>query len=404
MHDIFNIRELGELDIVEIYEYCDRPLLFSCKNKVSQLYVAFFAKNTPDDETWLYVEISPARHKDIRSGKIDFHKVFAEPEMERIFKAMIPHDVNNSVNSKCVDPSELLNEISPLVDVCITDINQPLFYEADISEPEAISDRPYHIIKFGDKTHSGEVQAISLANVISCYQRTINTIRAKNQEYKKLPQLIKDSMQFYTFAFQKGSFEIYLTQKKREEEEQAEQTFLFDEILPDYDLLSQETATSELFRLLQSKDNKSDLREVLLGLGTQVTEKYKDLCISFRRLQTGITLSSVSPTTNIDSSVFLTQKEICSVVDILKVMEDERKEECVIEGELKGLWLKNNRFQIEGQNKTITGHILKNPSYKITSATINGRYEARIQEIEKKNEITGKVAKTEYILLDLEEI
>ena len=114
---------------------------------------------------------------------------------------------------------------------------------------------------------------------------------------------------------------------------------MFDDIQSDYDLLSQETATLEFFRLLQSKDNKSDLREVLLGLGTQVTEKYKDLCTSFRRLQTGITLSSVSSTRNINSSVFLTQKEICSVVDILKVMEDEHKEECVIEGELMGLWL-----------------------------------------------------------------
>ena len=28
MHDIFNIRELGELDIVEIYDYCDRRFFY----------------------------------------------------------------------------------------------------------------------------------------------------------------------------------------------------------------------------------------------------------------------------------------------------------------------------------------------------------------------------------------
>ena len=31
--------------------------------------------------------------------------------------------------------AKLLNEISPLVDVCISDVNQPLFYEADLMNP-----------------------------------------------------------------------------------------------------------------------------------------------------------------------------------------------------------------------------------------------------------------------------
>ena len=42
MFDILNVPELGNLEIVEIYDYHNMPILFSCQNSVAQLYMVFF--------------------------------------------------------------------------------------------------------------------------------------------------------------------------------------------------------------------------------------------------------------------------------------------------------------------------------------------------------------------------
>lgn len=38
MVNILNIPELGKLEIVEIYEYYDQPVLYSCKNAMGHFY------------------------------------------------------------------------------------------------------------------------------------------------------------------------------------------------------------------------------------------------------------------------------------------------------------------------------------------------------------------------------
>ena len=104
MSDILNIPELGELEIVEIYDYYNVPILFSCRNSVSHLYIVIFADHSPEYETWLYAEVSLTRLNLIRSGVVDLHDAFSKPEMERLLKAMIPHSSSAEFNSEYVTP------------------------------------------------------------------------------------------------------------------------------------------------------------------------------------------------------------------------------------------------------------------------------------------------------------
>ena len=39
MADILNISELGKLEIIEIYDYYDQPILFACKNAAGHLHL-----------------------------------------------------------------------------------------------------------------------------------------------------------------------------------------------------------------------------------------------------------------------------------------------------------------------------------------------------------------------------
>ena len=116
MSNILNIPELGELEIVEVYDYFNVPILFSCRNSVSHLYIVLFADHSPEYETWLYVEVSLMRLNLIRSGKVNLHDAFSKPEMGRLLKAMIPHSNSMEFNSEYVTPDQLHSDVFPPVD------------------------------------------------------------------------------------------------------------------------------------------------------------------------------------------------------------------------------------------------------------------------------------------------
>ena len=78
MYHTLNTRQTGELEIVEVYDYYDFPILFSCKNKIdtSQFYMVFYADRLPDFDMWLYVEVSLDQLNLIRSSIINLNDTF----------------------------------------------------------------------------------------------------------------------------------------------------------------------------------------------------------------------------------------------------------------------------------------------------------------------------------------
>ena len=80
MDDLLNISTLGRLEILETFEYYDQPVLFSCKNAAGHLYLVVAADENEQNETWLYAGVSEERLNLIRSGAIDLHDAFADPE------------------------------------------------------------------------------------------------------------------------------------------------------------------------------------------------------------------------------------------------------------------------------------------------------------------------------------
>ena len=89
MYNILNNPQLGELEIIEVYEYFNMPILFSCKNLVGSFCIALCADDLPEHDMWLYTEISLKRLNLLRFGLINVHDVFAKPEMGRLLKATI---------------------------------------------------------------------------------------------------------------------------------------------------------------------------------------------------------------------------------------------------------------------------------------------------------------------------
>ena len=46
---------LGKLELIEVYEFYDQPILFSCRNASDAIFMGVFADEDDDFETWLYI-------------------------------------------------------------------------------------------------------------------------------------------------------------------------------------------------------------------------------------------------------------------------------------------------------------------------------------------------------------
>ena len=114
MADILNIPILGRLKIVETYVYYDQPVLFSCKNAAGHLYLVVAADENDQYDTWLYAGVSPERLNHIRSGAIDLHDAFADPEDGFLFQVIAPYDNQSQLRIESVQSNQISEDMLPM--------------------------------------------------------------------------------------------------------------------------------------------------------------------------------------------------------------------------------------------------------------------------------------------------
>jgi hypothetical protein len=85
---------LGKLNLIEVYEFYDMPILFACENKAGHTYLAVWVDEAVDKDTWLYVSLSRKRFQRIRAGEIDLHDAFAKSEDEIVLEVIIYRNPN----------------------------------------------------------------------------------------------------------------------------------------------------------------------------------------------------------------------------------------------------------------------------------------------------------------------
>ena len=119
MVNILNIPELGELEIVEIYEYYDQPVLYSCKNASGHYYLVVAAAEDDQFLTWLCVAVSTERLNLIRSGKIDLHDAFADSENRYAIQVRVPYQKHAPVQTDFIQSDQIPEDMLPLPGECL---------------------------------------------------------------------------------------------------------------------------------------------------------------------------------------------------------------------------------------------------------------------------------------------
>ena len=119
MVNILNIPELGKLEIVEVYEYYDQPVLYSCKNAMGHFYLVVAADENDQYLTWLCAAVSTKRLDCIRSGKVDLHDAFAHPESASVVQVKVPYNRHASVQVDFIQSNLIPEDMLPVPGECL---------------------------------------------------------------------------------------------------------------------------------------------------------------------------------------------------------------------------------------------------------------------------------------------
>lgn len=105
---------LGKLEEVEVYEFYDRPCLFSCKNTIGIYYLAVLVNDNADVDVWLYSPMSRDRFNQVRSGIIDMKEAFTQAQGDSVYR--LTERRNSSIEVESILCVLLSDSILPKTD------------------------------------------------------------------------------------------------------------------------------------------------------------------------------------------------------------------------------------------------------------------------------------------------
>ena len=392
MSDLYDIPQLGKLEILEVFDYHNEPILFSCCDEKQNLYIALYANDLPEHEMWLFAKVSLEKLNFIRSGEINLYDTFVKPEKKHLLKVLIPHWNCESAtfHSDYVLPEELDNGVFlsshyrlNLTDEFIFPVEQNLHENEYLFNGQEIDTT----IDFFDDRH--EAPADFLSMFFKHVQSIVNQIRVVQSNYTNVVKAIHNDMQLFVLPFQKGSFTIKIVSK--------EQPSSFEETTT-----IQHDAISEFINLLQSKDSELEFKNKLIELQPGVSKEYNKLLELLNKIDANTTFTWTSPYIPEGKKVSFLKREIPKLIHSLQELNKEEVTTIQISGHLTALNLTQKTFEIQTKDQPYRGAILKDYDTSIENAIMSLMYKGTVRQILKKNKVTDKIVKTKYVLLKLE--
>ncbi len=389
MVDVLDIPGLGRLEIVEIYEYYDQPVLYSCKNAAGHFYLVVAAAEDAQFLTWLCVAVSTKRLNLIRSGKIDLHDAFADSENPYAIQVKVPYEEHASVQTDFIESNQIPADMLPIPGECLD-------FETEIlpvlSDPEEIAKLRKQeslnlILNFavGSKT---QAPIAILSNIFGKLQTVINTIGMICFNSTQITEEIRNSMQISLLQVSRGSFNIHLASPE------VTQLNLFDNS-------DCGDAIEKFFELLKAKNNEEKLKELLGQLKLRATKDYANFLQSLNESVIDTEFKWISPNPNRGGTASLSNSQMQEVIEILEKFQEETPTKFTITGILIAASLRTNRFEIKTTEKTYTGDIADEVFETVENVTLNQQYTAEIQEITERSEATDELTRPKYLLLSL---
>lgn len=380
MSDLPQRTSLGNLEYIEIYDYYDFPVFFSCKNTAGQIFISVWVDEDGDGKIWIYAPISEKKFEDLKLGRIDTRSVFASPEDNGVFKVFDKKNTDSEIMflEKQYVPIEYLPDEGQFIKIVprTNEIESSAIFDAEKNQ-KAVFD--LHLYEKISPIH--QVAAKTLGRVLQVIQENFDSIGQallKKQTIvgKISSEILRNTQVNATVAFQ-GSFGIRLI---------ADQ---------DSDMFGNSLASDTFFvltDLIECENNIEELKLKLAPLHPRAISKFKALLDISYKLQTEIHIAWYTSNETIRGKAIINPTIAESVSNSISEIQTEISARVTIIGTLIGAFLDTRTFKIQDERsgKKYYGEILDEGFADVRLAAFNRLYSAVLLPIIETDALSGE--------------
>ena len=383
---------LGQLEIIEVYDFYDKPVLFSCKNKCGLIYIVLCVDSSDLAEIWLYAPMSSSKFQGAVQGSVELINIFIYTEDAFVYQVEIPHEDGENVIVKTINCQEIPNEYLPDLGQVIQSENK--FTHANI---EAVSTQKRReiidfVLQFPQK-EIAEAPVGELGLILYSLQETIDAIGqiklGKSESHIIQPE-VKQKTQVVMSSVFRGSFGMRLEGTVYEE----------DSLGLKESLLGQ--CVKEFIQLINLGADAEELPAKLNVLKEKTARKYNEFLKALTRIGISkIHIDWASPGTKAE----IGEIELDTVLDALNVIKNTKiKAETEIYVNVKIIQInyKSRRINLQEVNsgKNYRCFIVDSAIKDVENISKNSEYLATIQDYVILSPVVDR-EKHEYELLSL---
>lgn len=389
--------DLGKLEIIEVYEYYDRPLLFSCKNALGHIYVALLVDENDESETWYYVGVSKTRFDHIRTGGIDLRTTFAKPEDGVVIQVEIGYSESQKTNITRVPIEQIKDEFLPAPDEFLKSSSDtlPLLVESLVEKAQQAKREFIRLKLHFAGILRTEAPSKQLGKILAALQEIVDAIgqalTGESTRKGAIPKNLLAKTELRVADVGAGSFEVELVS--------ANMVNLFDES-------EAGNALNELVRLINIGNDAEQLKERLAVLKIRTAGKYVAFLNSLSDRVESTSFELASP-----KNTFLSQAQISSataqqVISIIEQADLEPPVDFIAQGTLIGANLNKKNYEIwsrdsDGKLTVYSGRISEHAINFVSTATLSREYIASLRATKSINSVTGEI-EDKFELISLE--
>ncbi len=357
---------LGTLELVEVYDYFDEPILWSCINERDQRFVVLLAASDGNRKVWLYSPVSPSRLSALREGKLSTHDVFRAAEGGALFSATWLRG-DRSWQCDWVDASAVPDEFLPLPGVLL-----------DLEPEEAEEDRIPNVKRRSEQLRRDvlalriklperqdhEAPAAIVGPLITNLQKTINAIGqsifSRPTDRAPIPAKVLGKVQLDVASTFAASFGIEFHANSPA------------------DLLGDSPVTGvvdQLLHLVEATKDADELRAKLSAFGGRLPSRYRDF-LSVLKTANAVDLAWGSPKPGAGGRASLTNASILKGLLVLGTLDPREPHQYTVVARLIGINIRTRTYELldESEPFKYSGRIDDAAMDSASQATVNRVY------------------------------
>jgi hypothetical protein len=384
------IHYFGRLELVETYDFYDRPVLATWRNAVGVFYLCVLIEETHTTETWLYVAMTEDRFRYVRSGSVDLYTAFREPEDGVAFRVVVPTSQSASISLEAVGTNDIpAGQLpAPGERLRLPTETLPRFIDS-LSLEASRTHRDLLKLSFElPSIYRTEVPARFLGQVLTTTQNAVTSIAQALGETGRQGAFLRQASELEFVAAGSGSFEIKLA------------SF---EIADLFGKTTASNAMSEFVKLMRLGSEAELLQARLTELKARAATSYLAFLQALDKTVNSARAEWASPAREAAVTASLSALTLRAAIAILEFETFESSEDDKVEGRLTGASLTKKTFEISTGTRRvdrIAGKIDDAAMSSVRGAVINGTYRAFIRRSQRRKVASSEVVE-EIILLGL---